>query len=531
MREIGRPLNITWTYLRWEDHPALQFCCDGPGSHNFEFMLPPGDYVLDCNGGQYNEMQTEKALVPITIRADESARSVTVDLLLSPLAGLTGLPAPEFQRIRGIENGGPAKLSDFKGQVVLLDFWGYWCGPCIAGMPKLMELHDKYAGKGLVIIGIHDDSVDSFKEMHGLLKKTRENIWKGRDLPFLIALDGGGKTPIKGTNRTANGATTAAYGIQRFPTTVLIDKAGKVVGTFNCESSEHMARLQRMLGIADSVVPEEPSIQQRVEQRRHDTGWNNRFLDVYTLNEHEVLRHVPTPFIPERDRFYFHHHPLGANSPKSMVVPWNGRPEWTDSSMEGNSLRDVLVALGLTPRHQFTGPEELLDLEIEGDWVIRQDATTPQLLAALEQILREQFKREIRFERRSEEKEVVVVRGEFRFHPLTGIATSEAGVVQVMSDQPNMDDDAGGGPDPRWIFRVLSGERYTDRLFLVEADLPGRTENWELHDSCKLMSRDGIDFDRELDLLLSNLAVQTSLKLERQHRKIDVWTVQESAGG
>jgi thiol-disulfide isomerase/thioredoxin len=92
-----------------------------------------------------------------------------------------------------------------RGQVVLLDFWASWCGPCKESFPEMEKLHRLYAKRGLVIVAV---SVDEHRE-------NMERFVQSMHVSFA-------------TVRDANQKLVAAADVQAMPTSFLVDRAGKV---------------------------------------------------------------------------------------------------------------------------------------------------------------------------------------------------------------------------------------------------------------------------------------------------------------
>ena len=113
-------------------------------------------------------------------------------------------PAPEFALKDA--DGKVVHLSDYKGKVVLLDFWATWCGPCKIEIPWFMEMQRKNKDKGFEVLGVAMDD-----EGWEVVK------------PFVTKLGVNYRMVI------GNDTTAQAYGgVDALPTTFLIDRAGKV---------------------------------------------------------------------------------------------------------------------------------------------------------------------------------------------------------------------------------------------------------------------------------------------------------------
>ena len=129
-----------------------------------------------------------------------------------------GAKAPEFPSFD--LDGKEVRLADYRGKVLILDFWATWCSPCIASMPHTQEIAAKYADQGVAVLAVCTGD-----------KRTKFADWvklKGGSYPALrFTLD----PHEQGTPAHAQRASVALYGVPAIPAQFIIDRSGQIVAT------------------------------------------------------------------------------------------------------------------------------------------------------------------------------------------------------------------------------------------------------------------------------------------------------------
>ncbi|WP_194767054.1 TlpA disulfide reductase family protein [Tamlana sp. I1] len=153
----------------------------------------------------------------------EDAKKMFKDLDSTTLAGTTfyneskqrleavektgiGMQAPEIKTTHTLD-GSEFNLSDLKGNYVLLDYWGLWCGPCMAEIPKIKEYANKYADNNFVVVGINSgDTAQRWKKVIADYDYNWTHVQTTKDNNLLIP-----------------------FNVNSFPTKILMDPEGKII--------------------------------------------------------------------------------------------------------------------------------------------------------------------------------------------------------------------------------------------------------------------------------------------------------------
>ena len=137
------------------------------------------------------------------IRAATRSMTLAALLTVATLAGASTSSAPAFTLPS--RSGDTVSLADLQGQVVMLNFWASWCGPCRQEMPLLEQMHKRYSALGFTLVGVNVDA--NSKDAEEWLSKT--------PVTFPVLFDRESKV-------------SAMYDVKAMPSTVFIDRQGNV---------------------------------------------------------------------------------------------------------------------------------------------------------------------------------------------------------------------------------------------------------------------------------------------------------------
>jgi cytochrome c biogenesis protein CcmG/thiol:disulfide interchange protein DsbE len=150
---------------------------------------------------------------------------------LTPIG--VGVHAPNFSAATLVAAPREKSLSDYRGNVVMINIWATWCQPCVVEMPSIEQLHQSYAPKGLKIIAVSVDDPGTDEQIRQFVKRL--------GLTFEILHDQGGQA----------GDVSRLYNADRYPQTVIIGRDGiirkKVSGATDWNSPVNRALIERLL--------------------------------------------------------------------------------------------------------------------------------------------------------------------------------------------------------------------------------------------------------------------------------------------
>jgi peroxiredoxin len=132
-----------------------------------------------------------------------SSGQVVPDQLVTPAAG--DIVAPDFD-LKTVD-GQTVKLSDYRGQVVLLNTWATWCPPCRAEMPQLEAYYREHQDQGFVVVAVNSEESS----------ETVAAFLQSQDFTFPVVLD-------------PEGTVMSRYEVRALPTSFFIDRKGVVRG-------------------------------------------------------------------------------------------------------------------------------------------------------------------------------------------------------------------------------------------------------------------------------------------------------------
>lgn len=143
------------------------------------------------------------------------------DVLLKPSAVDDKKKIADFDFIDF--DGKKRKFSEFKGKIVLIDFWATWCGPCLADIPKLKKLYEAYKGQGFEILGMNAESIGD-EDPSADPQAAKESAVRAKQI-----VKARGVMWLQADAKTSLPIAINVFGVTALPTKVIVDGDGNVL--------------------------------------------------------------------------------------------------------------------------------------------------------------------------------------------------------------------------------------------------------------------------------------------------------------
>jgi hypothetical protein len=253
----------------------------------------------------------------------------------------------------------------------------------------------------------------------------------------------------------------------------------------------------------------------------------NGFYRAYSLEDGEVLKHFAPPFHPGRIVYYHQTQPPAlirseTEEPDSFVFHWHEtRLDCVSGAVFGvGGLSNLIPILVDFDRHEIEGDEELLNVPVRGDWILRTSASDEQILAGMERILRDKLQIPVKTSVKELERKVLVAKGDFRFTPI-----GESKQIQVYGQTLVKKGGGGGSGDLSEFLRSVGG--FIGRRVVSDVrHLPEDRLRW--HYNVRFPQSKFREEDRNVEKVLRHVTEQTGLKFSPGVRPVRVLLVERA---
>jgi hypothetical protein len=288
-------------------------------------------------------------------------------------------------------------------------------------------------------------------------------------------------------------------------------------------------RNKKIIDIGTITLQPESPAQFAVAKQDVNPDLEREFHDIYRLDEGEVIKFIKPPFVLGRQEYQLDilDDPTFALQAPGLQFGfhWDNELQMY-SGYGGHNVWWVLFYVLGIPEYDYNLPKDL-KIKLAGDWIIRTNSSKDEQLKALEEIIYAETKRIIRFEKRTVERDVIVATGRFDFKPLKSEKTDWLYLCLNEND--------------RLVGNIVTHQPVSINELLplisntsgIDIKIDDRTEKVEVPKiKCRCSADLALNMSKEreknLPILLDNLAKQTGLQFTVEKRPADIWFVTET---